>query len=255
MLSMVRREKLKTIFLQKKNVSVSEMAEEFNVSTETIRRDFNYLSEIGFITKTYGGATLKYRANSFVTRQEKAGILVENKRLIAKHAAKFVQPNDCIFLDNSTTVFEMCHEIENIPLTVITNSLSVINKLAGISTIRLISPGGNYKAFEQGFFGLETVRFLQRHHLDKAFISCRSIDMKRGLNDSDEMVSELRRNIINSADYTYLLVDHTKFNKSAFLSTSDFSKIYSLITDKKIDIEWKDYLKEENVKALICEEE
>jgi DeoR/GlpR family transcriptional regulator of sugar metabolism len=254
MLTMERRERLKTIFLQQKNVSVSDMAKEFNVSTETIRRDFNYLSEIGFITKTYGGATLKYRANSFVTRQEKAGILVENKRLMAKYAAKLIQPNDCIFLDNSTTVFEMCQELENIPLTVITNSLSVINRLAGVSTINLISPGGNYKAFEQGFFGLETVRFLQRHHLDKAFISCRSIDMKRGMTDSDEMVSELRRNIINSADYTYLLVDHTKFNKSAFLSTSDLGDIYTLITDKKIDAEWKEYLKEKNVKVHVCDE-
>lgn len=254
MLSMERREKLKTIFLQHKNVTVAEMAKLFNVSTETIRRDFNYLSDIGFITKTYGGATLKYRANSLVTRKEKVGILVENKRLIAKQAAKFIQPNDCIFLDHSTTVFEMCNEIENLPLTVITNSLSVINRLAGISSIKLITPGGNYVDSEQGFFGLEAIRFLQKHHLDKAFISCRNIDMVRGLNDSDEMVSEMRRNIINSADYTYLLVDHTKFNKSAFISTSDFSKISFLITDKKVDKEWREFLKEANVKLYECEE-
>ncbi len=252
MLSIERREKLKQVFLQKKSVTVEDMAKEFNVSTETIRRDFNSLSDEGFITKTYGGATLKYRANSLVTHQEKTGILVENKRLMARQAAKFIQPNDCIFLDHSTTVYELCNEIENIPLTVITNSLFIINRLAGISNIKLISPGGNFVMSEQGFFGLEAVRYLQRHHMDKAFISCRSLDMKRGLNDSDEIVSEMRRSIINSANYTYLLADHTKFGKSAFISTSDFSSIRYLITDKPLDKEWRDFLKEEHVKIYEC---
>lgn len=253
MLSVERRENLKKVFLQQKNVTVTEMADKYNVSKETIRRDFNYLSDEGFITKTYGGATLKYRANSFVTHQEKAGILVENKRIIAKQAAKFIQPNDCIFLDHSTTVYEMCNEIENIPLTVITNSLFIINRLASVSTIKLITPGGNFVMSEQGFFGLETVRYLQRHHMDKAFISCRNVDMKRGLNDSDEMVSEMRRNIINSANSAYLLVDHTKFGKSAFISTSDFSQIDYLITDSPLDKEWRDFLKDEHVKLYECE--
>ncbi len=254
MLSIERREKLKQVFLQKKSVTVEDMAKEFNVSTETIRRDFNYLSDEGFVTKTYGGATLKYRANSLVTHQEKTGILVDNKRLMAKQAAKFIQPNDCIFLDHSTTVYEMCNEIENIPLTVITNSLFIINRLAGVSTIKLITPGGNFVMSEQGFFGLEAARYLQRHHMDKAFISCRSIDMKRGLNDSDEIVSEMRRSIINSADSTYLLVDHTKFGKSAFISTSDFSSIKYMITDKPLDREWREFLKEEHVKVYECME-
>lgn len=252
MLSMERREKLKKVFLEQKNVTVEEMAKKFNVSTETIRRDFNYLSDEGFITKTYGGATLKYRANSLVTHQEKTGILVENKRLMAKQAAKFIQPNDCIFLDHSTTVYEMCSEIENIPLTVITNSLFIINRLAGVSSIKLITPGGNFAINEQGFFGLEAARYLQRHHMDKAFISCRSIDMKRGLNDSDEIVSEMRRSVINSADSTYLLVDHTKFDKSAFISTSDFDSIKYMITDKPIDKEWREFLKEKRVKVYEC---
>ena len=252
MLSMERREKLKKVFLEQKSVTVEEMAKMFNVSTETIRRDFNSLSDEGFITKTYGGATLRYRANSLVSRQEKAGILVENKRLMAKQAAKFVQPNDCIFMDHSSTVYEMCNEIENIPLTVITNSLFVINRLAGISTIKLITPGGNFVMNEQGFFGLEAARYLQRHHMDKAFISCRSIDMKRGLNDSDEIVSETRRSVISSADSTYLLVDHTKFGKSAFISTTDFSSINYMITDKPIDKEWREFLKEEHVKIYEC---
>jgi DeoR/GlpR family transcriptional regulator of sugar metabolism len=253
MLSMQRKEQLKKIFLEQKNVTVIDMAKKFKVSTETIRRDFNSLSDEGFITKNYGGATLKYRMNSFVTQQEKAGILVDNKKLIAKQAAKFIQPNDCIFLDHSTTVFEICNEIEQMPLTVITNSLSVISRLSRMETIRLITPGGNFVISEQGFFGLEAVKYLQRHCLDKAFISCRNIDMKRGLNDSDEQVADMRRNIINSAASTYLLVDHTKFGKSAFISTSDFSKIQYLITDKKLDKTWCDFFREEHVKVYECE--
>lgn len=254
MLSMQRREQIKKILLEHKNITVTGMAQHFGVSTETIRRDFTALSEEGFLDKTYGGATLKTRMTTIVPRQLKAEIMVDNKRRMAARAAKFIQPNDCIFLDHSTTVYEICNEIEKMPLTVMTNSLSVINRLAGFENIRLVMPGGNFDCNTQGFFGLEAVKYIQHHSFDKAFVSCRTLDMKKGLCDSDEQVAEMRRNIIYNSDFTYLLADNTKFGSSAFVTTCDFTEINYVITDKKIDPEWCEFFKNFRIRVCDCEE-
>ena len=60
MLSIERRERIKEILLERKNVTVAEMADAFSVSTETLRRDNEVLSNEGFLIKTYGGASLVF---------------------------------------------------------------------------------------------------------------------------------------------------------------------------------------------------
>lgn len=122
MISAERRERIRTILLEKKSVTVAEIAALFQVSTETIRRDFDVLSDEGFLKKSYGGATLAPRKGTVISRQIKSGLMLESKRRMAKGAAGLVKPNDCIFLDHSTTVYEMCEEIAHMPLTVMTNS-------------------------------------------------------------------------------------------------------------------------------------
>ena len=104
MLSIERREKIKEILLTKKNVTVAEMADLFSVSTETIRRDFESLSNEGFLIKTYGGASLLFKKNVTVSQKIKSSIMREEKQQMARQAVKLIKPNDCIFLDHTTTV-------------------------------------------------------------------------------------------------------------------------------------------------------
>lgn len=252
MISAERREQIKTILLKKKSVTVAEIAQLFDVSTETIRRDFEALSAEGFLIKSYGGATLSVRKNIAVSQKIKSGILIETKKRMAKEAAKLVHPNDCIFLDHSTTVFEMCEELAGMPLTVMTNSLAVINYMAEQPNIRLVIPGGNFDITSQAFFGLETVQYLKRHSFDKAFLSCRSMDIKRGLSDAEELIADMRRNIIRSSDFNCLLADHTKWGKSAFVQTCDYDDIHYIITDVGLDETWKQFFAEREIQYMVC---
>lgn len=252
MLSVERREEIKNILLEKKNITVADMASRFNVSAETIRRDLNELANEGFLKKTYGGASYKPRVNVFVPQRILSGIRVESKQHIASTAAQLVQPNDCIFLDHSTTVYEICPFIINLPLTVMTNSLIVINFLSHLKNIHLVTPGGNFNINAGGFFGFETIKFLQNHNFDKAFLSCRALDMKRGLRDSDELIAETRKSIIKSSTESYLLADSTKIGQKAFVSTAVLSEITGIITDAVLDNEWIACLKENHVKYIQC---
>ena len=252
MLSIERSATIKNIILEKKSITVADMAKKFNVSSETIRRDFEALEKEGFLIKTYGGAALKERVGMHVSKNILSGILVEEKRRMAQAAAKQIRPNECIFLDHSTTVYEMCHLIENIPLTIMTNSLSIIDYFAGVKNIQLVTPGGNFNQSAYAFFGIEAIKFLQNHSLDKAFLSCRTLDIKRGLCEADELIAEMRRNIIENSVESYLLADHTKLGKTAFVCTCAASDIDCLITDVRLEKEWNDYLKTHHVKHIAC---
>lgn len=171
---------------------------------------------------------------------------------IAKAAAKFIRPGECIFLDHSTTVGEMCSFIKNIPLTIMTNTLNVINYFSESPQIHLVIPGGNYNPTLSAITGLETIHFLQHHNLDKAFFSCRTLDLKSGLGESDEIIAELRKTIIQSTKENYLLVDHTKLNRVAFLSNKMLDQIDYIITDDTLPKEWIESLEQMQIKYIEC---
>lgn len=255
MLSIERRDKIKEVLLEKKNVTVLEMAEMFSVSTETIRRDFETLSSEGFLIKTYGGASLLFKKNITVSQKIKSTIMKEEKYRMAEQAAALFQPNDCIFMDHSTTVFSLCHFLGETPLTVMTNSLPVMETAAQHANIRLCAPGGDFDQKSQAFFGIETIQYLKRHCFDLAFISCTSLDLAYGLHDSEDMIAEVHRCIIECADQVCLIADHTKFDRSAFTRTCPLECVDVLVTDCRVPENWRNYLKEYKIRLIECAKE
>lgn len=247
MLTVQRRDEIKKILLERKSITVLEMSKHFRVSTETIRRDFVSLSNEGFLDKSYGGATLKTRVSLQTPQQIKSGIMLENKRRIANAAASLIHPNDCIFLDHSTTVYEICKEIENLPLTVMTNSLYIMYYFSRNSNIKLVCPGGHFDTNTQGFLGLETLNFLSNHYFDKVFFSCRSLDMESGLCDSTEETAALRRTIIAQSEAAYLLVDHSKFDKRSFTHIANVEELECIVTDEAVSERWYSFLEIQGV--------
>lgn len=255
MLSIERREALKQLMLGEKTVTVAAAAQRFGVSTETIRRDFEALNAEGFLIKTYGGASLACRNYDATPQSIKSRLFVKNKQRMASRAAREVKPGDCIFLDHSTTVAAMCAEIKNLPITVMTNSLLVIEQLADIPTIKLVVTGGYLDCPSQGLLGLEAVRFIQKHSVDRAFLSCQAVDTLKGLCDGSEAMADLRLHIVENANAAYLLADHTKFGRTAFTHICGFSRIHTVITDMVMDPTWRTLLYENQVHLIECPEE
>lgn len=250
MMTAQRREELKKYLLEYKTASVAEMAQRFQVSGQTIRRDFEVLEMEGFLLRSYGGATVKDRKINMVSNQVKSGLFVDEKKSICQQAVRLIYPNDCIFIDHSTTALALCDEIRHLPLTVVTNSYRVIGQLAGCTNIQLICTGGTYHGGIEGFTGLETVRYLQQHCMDKAFLSCRAIDPLRGINDSYETVANVRQTVIENSDHAILLADHTKFGKSGFISVCGLEALDYVVTDQPLSAEWQQLFAEKQVKVL-----
>ena len=247
-----RREAIRAMLLEKENITINEVMEKFHISVETARRDFDALAEEGFLNKVYGGATLKKRTSALPSKHLLDSVFSEGKARLARRAVKFMKSGDTIFLDNSDTVFHMCADLMDLNITVLTNSLAVINCLSKSKTIQLIAVGGRYDPKEEAFLGPTAAEYLRRFQVDRAFFSCKSFDMARGLGVSDERVADLKKTVIACAEQTCLLADHSKFGRVSFAHLCDFDVIDTLFTDEVVPDEWKDYFERYHVKLYEC---
>ncbi len=241
MLSSLRKEKIKITLLEKKEVSVSELAEAFSVSDETIRRDLRVLEEEGFAKRSHGGAVLSNRVKATADNNALAGLFVESKQIIARQCSDFIHNGDCIFLDGSTTASAICGMIQQKEITVLTNSLRAINMLSKSKSIKLICLGGNFLASRQSFVGQCANDTLSRYYVDTAFISCRSLSMENGITDSDDDSARLKQLITKHANRVVLIVDHTKFGKTSFTKACNFGDINDIVTDTPLSEDWLNF--------------
>ena len=236
--------------LEKKSVIVSDLAAMFGVTEETIRRDLKALEEEGVLNRTYGGAYVLDGVENEVNLKIRETIYIESKKNIASKAIKEIQNGDSIFLDNSTTAYYLALLLKDMRLTVLTNSLKITNALCEKDNIKLITIGGRYHKENDAFYGLATVTALAQYNVDKAFISCRSLSMQKGISDSVEELANLRQSVIKRSNKVYMIADYSKFDKNSFINTCTFDDIHVVITDKPLSDQWHEFLDTNRVQYL-----
>ena len=247
MLAVERKNKIREIVTHNKSGTVLELARRFSVSEETIRRDLKQLEEEGLLVRTYGGAYVRDSAQNEVTAEFRENIYVESKKLIAKKCAKLISNGDSIFLDSSTTALYICDNIQDKSVTLITNSLKILNKCSTNKNIQLFAIGGAFSYNTMSFNGRNACKMLQQYHVDKAFISCENLDLEHGLTDSSERQADIRETAINHGTNIYLIADYTKFGKTSFVKISDLSALTGIIVDKPLSSEWNEALNKLNI--------
>ena len=232
MTSDIRKSNIKQMLLQKSFVSVSEMAELFTVTEETIRRDLRMLEKEGIISRTHGGAVLKDKVSTSFERQEIRGILQASKSAMADTAKHFVQ-------------------IQDLQLTIVTDSIDIIIACSNLPNIKLYALGGIYNPRTRCFSSSLGRDLLVNLYFDIAFISCRTISSSEGLCDSSIEEASTKRLAGQHASKTIAMVDHTKFDRVSFAKICGLEDIDVLISDKPIDSSWEQVLREKQVEVLI----
>lgn len=255
MLAAERRNLILEKLQDEKKVIVSELGERFGVSEETIRRDLDKLEKEGFAVKSYGGAVLN-ESNSFDMpfniRKKKN---MKGKQKIAELIGELVRDDDHIILDPSTTAVSIVKKLkERKRLTIITNSIEVLVELADVSGWDVISTGGTLKENYLALVGARAMKGIASFHADKAVFSCKGIDMQKGITDANEMFSQVKQTMLESAQQKILAVDHTKFDKVAFSEICMISDIDLVVTDIRPSDEWMAYFREKGIECLYGEE-
>lgn len=248
MLAVERRKRIKDIIEQNKSGTVLELAKILSVTEETIRRDLKMLEADGFLLRTHGGAFIKDSAQTEASFQFREQIYIESKQIIAEKCRELVSNGDTIFFDASTTAASVCQTIKDKDVTVITNSLKILNLLCNYKNLKVFSTGGALSTKSMSFVGRHSCASLQQYHVDKAFISCDSLHIVYGLTDSSERQADIRQAAIENAQEVYLIADYTKFDKTAFVKIADFSKISALITDQEVSPKWKTFCSKKGIK-------
>lgn len=248
MLAVKRKALIKENLQEKKSVMVSELALEFDVTEETIRRDLKTLEDEGFLTRTYGGAFIQDGVMNDVSLSLRETYLVEAKQRIAELCVPLVHNGDSIFLDGSTTALTIAKAIKSMRITVMTNSLSVAACLAGSDGLGLIMVGGVLDAKSMSFTGTATLEALAPYYVDAAFLSCRSLSLPNGVTDSIEQNAAVRKMMVKRSEHAYLVADHTKFDKTSFIKLCDFSELTGIITDSPLTEPWHQMAQQEQLK-------
>ena len=247
MLPIVRKEKIKELIRERNSMSVIELSETFKLTEETIRKDLSQLEREGFLKRTYGGAYITEGVQNEIDINFREHIHIEGKRKIAFACTEFINNGDSIFLDASTTSFYIAQSVKEKRLTVTTNSLKIANELATQNQINLVVIGGNLSPNSMSLLGKQAETNMTNYFFDKAFISCRFLNIAHGITDSNEQQAEIRNLALNRANTTYLVADYTKFDRTAFKKICSFDDIDFLITDNHLSDEWVTFLKEKKI--------
>ena len=251
MLGIERRQLIMDKIKQDKKVYVSELSQLFRVTEETVRRDLEKLEGDTLLRRSYGGAVLnEQKASEDLSFLKRSTINSETKEYIAQKAQNLISDGDTIMVDSSTTCLALLHHLQNHQdITIITNSIRLAYDFS-TSPFRIISTGGSLRANSMALTGSATCTALERYYADIALISCKGIHEQLGVMESNEEESVVKQVMLAQAKKSLLLIDSSKFDKTAFVKTCELSAIDTLVTDKRPEDSWLETLNQKQVELI-----
>lgn len=214
-------------------LSVTEIVEQFKVSVATARRDLETLAEQGKIQRVHGGALpIKQAPPELPILQREQEQSLEKQR-IGRAAAALVRDGETIFLGSGTTVLEVARNLRSRQnLTVLTNSLPVMNALSGQPGITLVALGGMLRPSELSFIGHITEQALAEVRADKVIIGVHAISLESGLTNDYLPETMTDRAILRAGREVIVVADHSKVNAVATAFLAPLASVQAFVTDQ-----------------------
>lgn len=213
-------------------VSVVDLSQDFEVTTETIRSDLKRLETERQLIRTHGGA-MAPPVNDPITFFSRIQCQVAEKRAIASLAAELVRPKDRLFMDASSTSLFLARELVRCDsLTVITDSVRIVLEMAVNKSIHVICTGGTLRSSSFSLIGPTAVECLEKFNADIFFCSCTGLTREAGATESDEFEIEIKQAMAIRSERRILMLDHTKFGRVGLSRFLDLNQIDTIVTDR-----------------------
>jgi DeoR/GlpR family transcriptional regulator of sugar metabolism len=222
-------------------VSFRDLSRRVTASPATLRRDLERLQTDGKLVRVRGGVQPTEGVDHVAGLHLQGVPFQENinrnraaKRAIGKVAAELCRPGEAIIIDGGSTTLNMCPYLESLKLQVLTNSLHIVSALLQQPNTSVSIPGG--VVFREQNIVLDpfedaTTRIF---HASRMFVGAAAVT-RHGLMQSDIILVQAERKLLNQAEELVALVDSSKFAASAGHLLCDLSKVHTLITDSHID--------------------
>ncbi|GAB4483007.1 MAG: DeoR/GlpR family DNA-binding transcription regulator [Anaerolineales bacterium] len=246
-----RQEQIVQLIARQKRVTVNDLCDVFSISKATARRDLETLANQGRIQRVHGGAILVNKAPPEMPILQRQDEQREEKRLIGIAAAKLVADGSTVFLGSGSTVLEVARNLRDRKnLTVITNSLPVINILSDIQDITLVVIGGLFRKSELSFIGHITELALKEINVDQVIVGARAISLTHGITNDYLPETMTDRAIIRTGRKVILVVDHTKFGRIATAYLAPLDSIHTVVTNCSAPNSFCDELEQRGIQVI-----
>ncbi len=234
---MLAEERLEEIFRRLRNrgtLAVDDVAQEFNVSLDTVRRDFNRLAGTRGVRRTHGGIFLEKVAPDS-TLAERALEASTEKLAIARRAAQLVDDGETIVVDAGTTTGLMVEYIEARDVTLITSSVEIASRALRRPNLTVYIAGGMVRASTGSAVGDDTLRMIRSLHASTAFIGANGFSVAHGLMTPNYHEAGVKRAMIEISSRRVLLVDSSKAERRALARFGDLAEMDVVISDGGLD--------------------
>jgi DeoR family transcriptional regulator of aga operon len=246
-----RQEQLLQIIDQQGRIAVTQVSDQFSVSLATARRDLEALAEQGRVHRVHGGAIAIRQAPPEAPVVQRLAEQAEEKQRIGQLAASLVNDGETIFLSSGTTVLEVARHLrQHRRLTVITNSLLVINALADLPDLTLIGLGGLFRPSELSFIGHVAEQSLNEVRADKVIFGVRAVDVEQGLTSAYLPETMTDRAILRIGREVLVVADHTKCGRVSTAFVAPLSVVHTLITGSEVAPEFAAALTAQGLRVL-----
>jgi DeoR family transcriptional regulator, aga operon transcriptional repressor len=237
----------------RQRVSVAAIREQFRVSEATARRDLEALEAHGAIRRVHGGALAVRRAPPELPALAREPEQAEEKRRIGMAAAALVGDGETVFISSGTTTLEVARGLrERSGLTVITNSLMVLNAFAAADGVNLVGLGGMLRRSEMSMIGHITELALAELRADKVIIGIRAIDIEQGLTNDYLPETMTDRAILRIGRSVIVVADHTKLGRVSAALVAPIEAMHTLVTDAAAPPEFCETLEARGVRVLLA---
>ena len=247
-----RRELIIDRVREQGRVYVEELADLFDASRETIRRDVNVLAAEGTLRKFHGGVELpnQHIENSFQIR------MAENtaaKRAIGDKAATLFQPNDSLFIDTGTTTLYFAEALARVHgLTIITNSATIAKTISVVENgNHVFLLGGEFNGGNEETFGTLVIEQMRIFRTRYAVLTIGALDPVAGAMDFNIEEAQVARAMIEQAESVCVLADSSKFNRLGLVEVCSLNRFDHLVTETQPGEPMNKALADANVELIV----
>ncbi|MDO5715354.1 MAG: DeoR/GlpR family DNA-binding transcription regulator [Tissierellia bacterium] len=218
-------------------VRVQKLAKQLQVSIETIRRDLEHLEREQLLKRVHGGAVPIKRKEKIENFQIREMEFLEEKKEIAKFVYDMIPGNKMIFMDSSTTNYEIAklYKSGEKDGSIVTNSIIIAMELSELKNINTLLIGGKVDASEKSTYGASSIDILKNYYADYALISTSGIMEGIGITDHSLDMGEIQKMMLKNSNHKIIIADSSKFDSISNYKIASFDEISLIVTDSKID--------------------
>jgi DeoR family glycerol-3-phosphate regulon repressor len=212
-------------------VVVESLADRFQVTLQTIRRDLADLADAGLLDRVHGGAVLRTGVTNF-GYEERRRMNDAAKMAIGRACAQAIPNNSSLILNLGTTTEAVARELlRHSNITVVTNNINVANILLANESCEILIAGGALRRSDGGLVGDLTSEFMGQFKVDYGIIGTSALDRDGDLLDFDLPEVRVSRTIIRQSRKVFVVTDSSKLERSAPIKLCSLAEIDIMFTN------------------------